>query len=146
LPRRKGARGRAAPGASGRLLIIDDEHAIVSLLERVLPRSGFEVVCHTSPVEAMEHSRTHPDDFDIVITDRTMPRMASDDVAAEVQALRPGLPVIITSGQESSPGDEENEGDTGIRLDKPFEIADLLHAIEVAQRAARERRDRSPSV
>ncbi len=84
----RAAVGRAT--GSGRVLVIDDERAIVSFLDRVLPRRGFEVDCHTSPVEAMEQFRAHPDEFDLVITDRTMPRLSGDDVAAEVHALRPG--------------------------------------------------------
>ncbi len=53
----------------------------------------------------------------------------------------PGVPVIIISGQGSMPGDEDTHGDTVFRLAKPFDVVDLLHTIEVAQHAARGRRD-----
>ncbi len=126
---------------SGRVLVIDDERAIVSFLERILPRRGFEVECHTSPLDALKQFRARPYDFDLVITDRTMPRLSGDDLAEEVHALRPGLPVIIISGRGSQPGDEDTHGDTVFRLAKPFDVVDLMHTIEVAQRAARGRLD-----
>ncbi len=128
------------PGGSGRLLVIDDERAIVELLQRVLPRRGFEVVGLTSPVEAIARFRASPDFFDLVITDRTMPHMPGDDVAAEVHAIRPGTPVIITSGREALPGDDDTMGDTLFHLAKPFDVVDLLRSIDDANRAVKARR------
>lgn len=118
---------------TGRVLAVDDEQAIVNLLQRVLPRRGFEVVCLTSPVEALERFRAGPYDFDFVITDRTMPHMTGHALAAELHAIRPELPVIITSGQGGGTVEDESADRTVHHLAKPFDVADLMRVIERAR-------------
>jgi len=126
-PQASSARG------SGRVLVVDDEAAIVNLLRRVLPRRGFEVVSLTTPVDALAQFQAEPDRFDLMITDRTMPRMTGEALAAQVHAIRPGLPVIITSGQ-GNPADEDEAMANTVFLAKPFDVADLMAAIERARR------------
>ena len=123
---------------SGRVLIVDDEPAIVTLLQRVLPRRGFEVVCHTEPQEALQRFLSQPDDFDLVITDRTMPHMTGFALASRIHAVRPSLPVIVTSGQGSLTA-EDHVGEPQVyQLAKPFDVSDLMRAIARAQRGRRE--------
>jgi len=117
---------------SGCVLVVDDEAAIVNLLRRVLPRRGFDVVCMTSPLDALEAFRAEPQRFDIVVTDRTMPRMTGEALADAVHTLRPDLPIVITSGQGSPTDEEEREGFT-VFLAKPFDVGDLMSAIERAR-------------
>ncbi|MCC6931103.1 MAG: PAS domain-containing protein [Gemmatimonadaceae bacterium] len=118
---------------SGCVLVVDDEVAIVNLLRRILPRRGFEVVCMTSPVDAVEAFRADPQRFDLVVTDRTMPRMTGEALADAVHRLRPDLPIVITSGQGCSADEEDREGRT-VFLAKPFDAGDLMAAIERARR------------
>jgi DNA-binding NtrC family response regulator len=49
-------------------------------------------------VEALEWFRADPDQFDVVITDMTMPLMTGDRLTAEVLKIRPHMPVIICTG------------------------------------------------
>lgn len=114
---------------SGRVLVVDDEPAIVNLLRRVLPRRGFEVVSLTSPLDALERFRAAPDAFDLMITDRTMPRMTGEALAAAIHDIRPRLPVVVTSGQ-GNPADEDESVANIVFLAKPFDVADLMSAIE----------------
>jgi two-component system cell cycle sensor histidine kinase/response regulator CckA len=60
-------------------------------------------------VEALEAFRVSPDNFDLVITDMTMPNMTGDKLTQEVKAIRSGVPVILCTGfSEQISGDGEN--------------------------------------
>ena len=116
---------------SGRVLVVDDEEAIIAMLRRVLPHRGYDAVCCTSPVEAVALFDAAPYDFDVVVTDRTMPRMTGEALAEHVHAVRPELPVIMCSGQGTFPGERDEEQHL-FHLAKPFEMSELVATIERA--------------
>ena len=83
---------------SGTVLLVDDEPQIVALFEKQLESAGYRVASFTGSKEALEHFRSDPGRYDLVITDMTMPELTGDKLAAELKVLRPEIPVIITSG------------------------------------------------
>lgn len=94
-------RPAAAPaprGANQHVLYIDDEEPLVVLVTRILERSGYRCSATTDPRQALEWVAKNPQDFDLVLTDMNMPGMSGIDVARDVLALRPTLPVVITTG------------------------------------------------
>jgi signal transduction histidine kinase/CheY-like chemotaxis protein len=93
------AEALAAPRGRGqRILYLDDEAALVSFASRALGRLGYEVSGFTHPVEAVQAFRANPQQFDVVMTDFNMPGQSGLQVAAELLAIRPGLPVVLSSG------------------------------------------------
>jgi len=88
------------PGPEGgpRILYLDDDESLVYLVERLLKRRGYRVAAHTRQEEALQAIRADPAAFDLVLTDYNMPGMSGLDVAREVRAIRPELPVVVTSG------------------------------------------------
>ncbi len=70
----------------------------ISLASRVLSRLGRSISGFTDPKAALEAFRTQPQDYDIVMTDLLMPDMSGFDLAREVLALRPNMPVLMTTG------------------------------------------------
>ena len=88
-------------GGSERILLVDDEASIVSMVTDMLQRLGYRVTCHTSSLEALELFRAQPDNFDLVITDLTMPNMTGDRLAKEIKQIRPDIPIIICTGFSS---------------------------------------------
>lgn len=86
------------PMTGQRILYIDDDSALVELFTRQLERRGYGVKGCVDADDALEHLRADPEGFDLVITDYNMPRMSGLDVARAVRDIRPGLPVIVTSG------------------------------------------------
>ena len=86
------------PTGHERILLIDDESAIVNMQSRQLTKLGYSVTTRTSGIEALELFRNKPDAFDLVITDMTMPRMTGDKLAIELIKIRPDIPVILCSG------------------------------------------------
>ncbi len=116
---------RNLPRGNGELVLLaDDEQAIRNLIESELTTFGYRVVSAANGAEAVALFRRHANEVQLFITDHAMPVMDGKQAIAEVRALKPGLPVISTSGEG---GLETIEGVT--ELDKPFALEDLLAAI-----------------
>ena len=87
-----------AIGGSESILVVDDEPQIVDLLRVMLSSMGYRVSAFTDSLEALAAFEADPQNFQIVLTDMTMPGMTGEELALRVLALRPGLPVILTTG------------------------------------------------
>jgi DNA-binding response OmpR family regulator len=88
------------------------------------------VVTRTSSVDALSLFRQDPAGFDLVITDMTMPHMAGKALAVEMHALRPDLPIILSSGFSSSISDDMVcEMGFCAYLKKPLVMRELAAAI-----------------
>ncbi len=85
-------------GRGEHVLFIDDEPALVRLGIRVLERLGYRVTGCQDPSAALEMFRSNPHAFDLIVTDLAMPPMTGFDVAQAILALRPTVPVLLTSG------------------------------------------------
>jgi len=81
-----------------RILLVDDEEAIVRMVRQMLERLGYEVTARTGSVEAQMVFKADPDAFDLVITDMTMPNMTGIELSQQLKKIRPGIPVIICTG------------------------------------------------
>jgi len=120
----------AVRSGNERVLLIDDEPAIARVGLRVLESYGYRVTTRTSSIEGLEAFRADPDRFDLIITDQTMPHMTGLQLAKEVRALRPELPIILISGF-SNQVDESVIQNLGINalLLKPLVSSDLARAV-----------------
>ncbi len=122
----------AAPTTpSARILFVDDEPMLVDYASRILEHLGHEVVAHTSSVEALEAFRAEPAEFDLVITDMTMPNLTGAELSKRLLEIRPELPIILCTGFSVSI-DPERAGQIGIRemLTKPVLAKDLSEVIK----------------
>ncbi|MGE0401396.1 MAG: PAS domain S-box protein [Kofleriaceae bacterium] len=88
----------ARPGHGQRILLVDDEDAMVFLGTRLLTKLGYRVTGHANPIRALEEFRAAPQSFEAVISDLAMPGMSGVALLDEVRKLRPDIPVILTSG------------------------------------------------
>jgi CheY-like chemotaxis protein len=84
-------------GRGERILHVDDEAAVTSMINRLLTRIGYSVESFTQPDVAVARLRAAPTSFDVVITDLMMPKMDGIEVALAVQLASPGLPVVLLS-------------------------------------------------
>ncbi len=98
LPETMVAEQKELPKGRERVLLVDDEVAIVKLGRQRLERLGYQVTAVTDPLQALELFRSTPMDFDLVITDLTMPKMNGEDLVKTILAIRPGMPIILCSG------------------------------------------------
>ncbi|WP_175414743.1 PAS domain S-box protein [Nibricoccus aquaticus] len=117
-------------GKGERVMFIDDELALCDSTRQLLDKLGYRTTALSSPVAALERFREAPGDFDIVITDLSMPFMTGVDVGKEMLALRPELPVVLASGF-SGTWTAEKVREQGLRdlLIKPLTAAALSAAI-----------------
>ena len=81
-----------------RVLYVDDEASIVSLMTRLLGRRGYRVSGYIDPGEALAAVRADPAQFDLAVTDYNMPGMSGLAVASALREIRADLPVILISG------------------------------------------------
>ncbi|NLA74981.1 MAG: response regulator, partial [Deltaproteobacteria bacterium] len=119
-------------GGSERILIIDDEKSIVTLLTYLFERLGYTVTSGTDPVEACVLFESDPNRFDLVITDMTMPRMTGFDLTKKIKAIRPDIPVILCTGY-SDLIDEQKAFEAGIEkyIMKPLALYNVAETVRM---------------
>ena len=111
-------------------MYVDDDEDLVVLIKRLLVRRGYDVICYTDPAAALQVFRSRPQYFDVVVTDLSMPGMSGFDLTRELFALRPELPILLTSGFLPAE-DEQTARRIGIRdfvpkVKTPQELANML--------------------
>ena len=89
---------KSFPTGTERILLVDDESAIVKMEKQMLESLGYDVEARTSSIEALEFFKSRPDRVDLVITDMTMPNMNGDILAEELMKIRPNIPVVLCTG------------------------------------------------
>jgi PAS domain S-box-containing protein len=94
------------PSGSERILFLDDEAPIARMGSQMLEHLGYTVTASTSSVDALELFRSKPNDFDLVVTDMTMPDITGDKLAVELMEIRPDIPVILYTGYSKMISDE----------------------------------------
>ena len=117
-------------GGSERIIFVDDEESMVNLNRQRLERLGYDVKDTTNPEEALEWFKADPDQFDVIITDMTMPRMTGDRLAAEVLKIRQDMPVIICTGYSERMSAKKAEA-LGVRkyIEKPIDLRNLASSL-----------------
>lgn len=121
------------PTGSEAILLIDDEEVQTRTVGMMLKRLGYHVTAETDPRKALDTFRSHPHDFDLVITDQVMPYIQGNLLAQEMLTIRPDLRIILCTGYSESV-DEENKQTFGITefIQKPFtskEIGALIRQV-----------------
>jgi PAS domain S-box-containing protein len=118
------------PAGKEKILLVDDEVAIVQSEQTMLERLGYRVVGKTDGLEALEILQARPDAFDMVITDQTMHPITGMDLAQKILDIRPDLPVILCTGY-SEALHEETVKSAGIRelIMKPLTSRDIAEIV-----------------
>jgi PAS domain S-box-containing protein len=91
-------KSKAVQGGGQHIMYVDDDQALLYLIERLLKRRGYRVSAFANPAEAIEAARKDPHRFDLVITDFNMPGSSGIDVAHEMRRIMPAVPIAVASG------------------------------------------------
>lgn len=123
----------------GTILVVDDEELIRNMARFTLEKFGYAVVVASDGVEAVEEFSAGPNGFVAVLLDLTMPVMSGEETLQRIQAIRPAVPVVLTSGYSEADALERfnQQGLAGF-LQKPYTATALARKIE---QAVRQRRD-----
>ena len=117
--------GEAAPTAPARVLVVDDEKMVRSVLKKLLVLKGHSVHAVGSGQEAL--SLLKEEAFDLVITDHGMPEMNGRQLATRIRRRTPALPLILLTGDTEI--DEATEAVDAV-VGKPFQVDQIERHIQ----------------
>ncbi len=114
------------PRGTERILFVDDEAPLVKIGSRHLKKLGYAVTGLSSSLAALDLFKANPDQFDLVITDMTMPHMTGDRLAVELMKIKADIPVILCTGYSKKiSGDSASKIGIKAFAHKPFAKSDI---------------------
>jgi PAS domain S-box-containing protein len=128
---------RELPRGNGEtVMIVDDERALVALVEEMLAELGYEPVGFDSSAAALAAFRAEPERYDLILTDEAMPDLVGTELARQIRQCRPGVPIILVSGHGGTQLAKAAAA-TGVSelLRKPLQRRELAESIARVLRA-----------
>jgi two-component system cell cycle sensor histidine kinase/response regulator CckA len=117
------------PARRPRVLIVDDEQAILNFVRRVLETEGYDVITAQSGTQAIELASAG-EGFDVLVTDLVMPHMSGDELARRLRGAAPDLKVLYLTGFSDQLFREKvTLWDAEAFLEKPTSIEGLRQAV-----------------
>ncbi len=120
----------AMPCGTERILFVDDEQSLAEVAKEMLVLLGYQVDIRTDSIEALTHLQMHPDHYQLLITDQTMPGLTGIEFSRRALVVQPDLPIILYTGY-STAIDGPEARDVGIKafLMKPLSMAKLASVV-----------------
>ena len=113
------------------LLFVDDEPSLVEFVKELFEDEGYKVHGETDAQTALAYFLEHPDAFDLVITDQTMPGMLGTEFARSVRAVNTTIPIILCTGFSDEIAQKAlSEKVVDALLQKPVRALTLIEAVE----------------
>lgn len=109
-------RGHSVTRGTETILLVEDDEAVRRVIETILVRTGYRVLCAATPQEAAGILSTQSGKIDLMITDVVMPGMSGPDLAEKMLSISPGLRVLYVSGYM----DSNTRPKSDAFLQKPF--------------------------
>jgi nitrogen-specific signal transduction histidine kinase len=131
------------PGAAARVLVVDDEPAVLAVTSRILRGAGFEVTQASSGAEALALLESPEFQVDLLLTDSVMPQMSGAALVERAVKAHPGIRALHMSG--FTPERLNREGITGddrAFIQKPFTGPALLQKVHTLLGARQRPADR----
>ena len=124
----------ASPVPPLKILLIDDNRQGLLARKTVLEEQGYATAIASSGEDGIEQFASG--NFDLVVTDYKMPRMNGAEVIAQIQAHRPGTPIVLISGMVEALGlTEQNTGADVVLAKSNNEVSHLIRAVNRLLRA-----------
>jgi CheY-like chemotaxis protein/anti-sigma regulatory factor (Ser/Thr protein kinase) len=102
-PAEEAAPSEASPNGTERILFVDDEEVLAALGKQGLQLLGYRVTSRSDSQEALEEFTHHAQDFDLLVTDLSMPGMSGVELTQQIRRIRPDLPAILVTGAFQDP-------------------------------------------
>ena len=122
---------QAGAQRSHHVMYVDDDEALVFLVQRLLRRRGYQVSGFTDPHEATAALRADPTRYDLLVTDYNMPGFCGVDLVREARHIRPDLPVALASGYVTAEIEQAAmaEGARAL-IHKPNDVEELCATVD----------------
>jgi CheY-like chemotaxis protein len=128
-------------GRGERILLVDDEEGVRSVGAKILDSLGYQVTPVDRAARAIAAVREAPRDFQLILTDQTMPEMAGVELARQLSRMAPGIPIVLMTGNLGRDMEVQAREAGVIRvLSKPFRRAEMARAVRQALDAAADAR------
>jgi len=112
----------------GNILVVDDEEMVRNMARVMLERAGYQVETAQDGSQGVDRFAARPEEFDAVLLDLTMPVMNGQEALERIQQIRPGVPVILSSGYSE---------DEALRRFQGYSLAGFLQKPYTASALAR---------
>ncbi len=120
-----------------KVLVVDDEEVILSLVTKILTRQGHQVIIAYSGDEGLKLYAQQSDQVDLLLIDQTMPGLSGLETVRRVREISPELPCIISSGQIADRDNIPDDLKSGLHfLLKPYranQLSDLVNGILIRE-------------
>ncbi len=118
------------PG-TGHILVVDDEVALTEFYQQTLQGTGYEVTTFNNELDALTMFQENPEQFDVVLTDYTMPHLTGDLFSLQLLETRPDIPIILATGYHSAIS-KERATSLGISefVMKPIRSKELVQIVQ----------------
>lgn len=113
------------------ILLVDDNELAQSSVSSMLKHLGYKVTLRSSGIEALDELRRNPKDYQLVLSDITMPRISGVEMVARLQAQQADTPVILMTGFSVESTVDRTLGVKAL-LKKPFSLRELERAVTLA--------------
>jgi two-component system response regulator AtoC len=112
-----------------RILVVDDEPDLSSLIAQYLGRIGYEVEIAATGEEAFEVIGCGLPDFELYLIDMTLPGMKGDEVAARILESNPSAGIVLSSGYGLHPSVADSKSGRIRYLEKPYQPSQLVEVL-----------------
>jgi CheY-like chemotaxis protein len=114
-------------------MVVDDDVSVAGINSSILNSLGYQVTVLHSSSRAFALFARQPDDFDLVLTDMTMPQMTGAELTQEMLLLRPNLPIVLCTGFNELLDEQKAValGAYGLLM-KPFSKQELARMVRAA--------------
>lgn len=114
-------------GGSETILIVDDELAVTNMVQKMLDKFGYKTETYNNGKDALDIFQKHPEKYDLLISDLTMPQMTGLDLADQMLNINPSLSIIIMTGYGNSiTVEKQKEHSIKKVLVKPIVVKELI--------------------
>jgi CheY-like chemotaxis protein len=121
--------------AAGRILIVDDDAALLKVMESYLSRLGYRVDACRSADQAWAVVQANPSAYTAALVDLTMPGMRGEELARRILEANAWIRVVVMSGYPAGWSGETWDKERVVFLCKPFAPKELAEALQQARRA-----------
>lgn len=117
-------------GGTETILLVEDEEALIYLIQMLLETKGYRVLTAGDGVEAVEFFRHHKNEIDLVVSDIGLPRLTGDQVFLQMKEINPNVKTILASGYlEAEKKSELLQAGAKNFIQKPYEPGEILKTI-----------------